>query len=247
VNHRLVQARKLMRLAVDSRFRRGIRFGVGASVEHLDMIRGREIATLVDIGANVGQFSLLVSGLSPNVRIEAFEPLAGPAEVFRKLFAGNPLVTLHRVAIGSEQKESAMNVSRREDSSSLLGITSIQTATFPGTEKVGVEMVRITTLDSELDANSIVAPAFLKLDVQGYELEALRGCASMLHLFDLVYAELSFVELYAGQALANDVIGFLASHGFDICGVYNTQFDSLGRSIQCDCLFRHGAVDGRAQ
>jgi FkbM family methyltransferase len=241
VNHRLVQAQKFVRLVVDPHFRRGIRFGVGASVEHLGMMRGRDIATLVDIGANVGQFSLLVTGLLPDVRVEAFEPLRGPAGIFQKLFAGNPRVTLHRVAIGAQQKEASMNVSRREDSSSLLGISVVQTTTFPGTEKVGVENVRVTTLDAELDPSRIVAPALLKLDVQGYELEALRGCASMLHLFDLIYAELSFVELYEGQALAHEVIEFLSDKGFDICGVYNTQSDPDGRSIQCDCLFRRHA------
>jgi FkbM family methyltransferase len=224
-------------LSADSRFRRGLRFGVGASVEHLGMMRGRKIATLVDIGANVGQFSLLVTALVPGVRVEAFEPLGGPANVFEKLFADNPLVTLHRVAIGAEKMNAPMNVSRREDSSSLLGISSVQTRIFPGTEKVGVEMVTVTTLDAELDPHKIVSPAFLKLDVQGYELEALRGCDTMLQYFDFIYAELSFIELYESQALAHDVIDFLAGRGFDICGVYNSQFDSRGRSIQCDCLF----------
>jgi hypothetical protein len=66
----------------------------------------------------------------------------------------------------------------------------------------------------------------------------------MLHLFDRVYAELSFVEFYEGQALADEVIDFLSQSGFAVEGVYNVQFDENGKSIQCDCLFKR--LDERA-
>jgi FkbM family methyltransferase len=234
----------LIRLSRKAEFRRGIRFGVGASVEHLGMMKSIDVATLVDIGANVGQFTLLTLALHPEVNVEAFEPLSGPAAVFRRLFEGNDRVTLHQVAIGPDETSAVMNVSKREDSSSLLPITSRQTDNFPGTEKVGVEKITVTTLSSAVSPDAIRAPALLKLDVQGYELEALRGCRDMLHLFDRVYAELSFVEFYEGQALADEVIDFLSQSGFAVEGVYNVQFDENGKSIQCDCLFKR--LDERA-
>lgn len=201
------------------------------------MMRSIDIATLVDIGANVGQFTLLAVAIKPEVAVEAFEPLAGAAAVFRRLFAGNQRVVLHQVAIGPSETTATMNVSRREDSSSLLPITRLQTKSFPGTERIRTEQVRVATLESELNADRIREPALLKLDVQGYELEALRGCLSMLHRFRHVYAELSFVELYAGQSMAYEVIGFLSEARFALAGVYNTQYDGNDRSIQCDCLF----------
>ena len=219
MHHRLVQIQKLLRLSGNAEFRRGVRFGVGASVEHLGMMRSLDIATLVDIGANVGQFTLLTVALEPGVRVEAFEPLPGPAAVFRRLFAGNPRVTLHQVAIGPAESVATMNISRREDSSSLLPITALQTESFPGTERVGFEEVRVATLESQIEAERIREPALLKLDVQGYELEALRGCASMLHLIRYVYAELSFAELYEGQSMAHQVIAFLSQAGFTLAGV----------------------------
>ena len=244
MHHRLVQLQKLIRLSRRAEFRRGVRFGVGASVEHLGMMKSIDVATLVDIGANVGQFTLLTLALHPAVNVEAFEPLSGPAAVFRRLFEGDSRVNLHQVAIGPAETTALMNVSKREDSSSLLPITSRQTENFPGTEKVGVETVRVVTLSSVLESDAIRAPALLKLDVQGYELEALRGCADMLHLFDRIYAELSFVEFYEGQALADKVIDFLSKAGFAIDGVHNVQLDENGKSIQCDCLFKR--LDERA-
>ena len=49
--------------------------------------------------------------------------------------------------------------------------------------------------------------------------------------------ECSFVELYAGQALAAEVIGHLSDHGFDLRGVYNVQYDPRGCALQADLLF----------
>jgi hypothetical protein len=96
-----------------------------------------------------------------------------------------------------------------------------------------------------LSPSDITSPSLLKLDVQGYELEVLRGCRDMLPLFDYVYAELSFVEFYRGQALADDIMNFLSRSGFTVKGVYNTQYDATGKSIQCDCLFSRPASTPR--
>jgi len=83
----------------------------------------------------------------------------------------------------------------------------------------------------------IQPPAFLKLDVQGFELEALRGCEDLLDRFACVYAECSFVEMYAGQALADEVIAWLRDRGFRLRGVHNMVYDRGGRAIQADFLF----------
>jgi hypothetical protein len=92
-----------------------------------------------------------------------------------------------------------------------------------------------------VSAEELEAPALLKLDVQGYELQALRGCEALLEHFAYIYAECSFIELYTGQALADEVAGWLAERGFRQTGVGNLASDREGRSVQADFLFRAGA------
>jgi hypothetical protein len=73
--------------------------------------------------------------------------------------------------------------------------------------------------------------------VQGFELPALAGCEGVLDRFAWVYVECSFMELYAGQALADEVIAWLRERGLRLSGVYNMAYDGEGRAVQTDFLF----------
>lgn len=220
-----------------------VRYGVLAGAEHRHIL-GREFETVVDIGANRGQFALAARRWAPNARVFSFEPLPGPAQMFRSVFAGDQRVSLHEVAIGPQAAQCEMHVSARDDSSSLLPITGAQSEMFPGTAEVSTTMVQVAPLETFIGAEQICAPAMLKLDVQGFEYEALRGCESLLRKFDLVYCECSFVELYSGQRLAADVIEWLSERGFRIKGMFNLAYDGQGQAIQGDFLFWRGGVGG---
>ena len=210
--------------------------GVLVGAEHRHVLRP-DLTMILDIGANRGQFALAARQWSPNARVVSFEPLLGPARIFRAVFGEDPKVRLHEVAIGPEQSECEIHVSAADDSSSLLPISSLQTSLFPGTREVATAKVRVAPLMAFIGPEDVAAPAMLKLDVQGYELEALRGCESLLDRFAYVYVECSFIELYQGQALADEVIAYLRGRGFWLCGVYNLAYDRQGRAIQGDFLF----------
>ena len=129
-----------------------------------------------------------------------------------------------------------MHVSRWDVSSSLLPIAQAQHDNFPFTEESGRETVSLAPLSDCLDAGNIEGTALLKLDVQGYELSALHGCEDLLDRFKYVYVEASFIELYVGQALASDVIGYLFAKGFNLICVANLARGKAKRPIQADFL-----------
>lgn len=233
--------RKLAKLARILRYkegRRGLVHGVGAALEHEAFLQTCPFATVLDAGANKGQFSLAALCVRPGSRVVAFEPLNGPADRFRRMFAAQERVTLHRIALGSEKGEVPIHIAQRDDSSSLLPITEAQTETFPGTAEVGIAKVSVAPLDAVVDVFSLESPVLLKIDVQGFELELLRGAANSLTGIHDIYCELSFVPLYAGQPLAPVVIAWLAQHGFDMVGVYHIANAADGRAVQADFHFR---------
>ncbi|MBN2569034.1 MAG: FkbM family methyltransferase, partial [Deltaproteobacteria bacterium] len=102
-----------------------------AGAEHRQVLR-TDLATVVDIGANRGQFALAVRRWVPAAKVFAFEPLAGPAARFHKIFKGDHKVTLYQVAIGPKAGDANIHVSAADDSSSLLPISHIQGRLFPG-------------------------------------------------------------------------------------------------------------------
>ncbi len=234
----MTRLEKLLHIARDPLWLRAlVMHGVGASVENRSALGGLACRTVVDIGANRGQFSLLARRVFPKARITAFEPLPGPAEIYRHLFSGDVSATLHECAIGEAPGEAQMHVSAKDDSSSLLPIGNAQVAIFPGTGEVGTARVAVTILSRVMRADDIQAPALLKLDVQGYELSALRGCEALLPNFEHVYCECSFIEMYQGQALADDVIAWLRDRDFILRGVYNMAYVRHGQAVQADFLF----------
>jgi FkbM family methyltransferase len=214
-----------------------LRHRVAAGVEHAQVLSRLDCGSIVDIGANRGQFAMVARHCFPKAQIISFEPLSAAAAKFRAVFSNDDRVTLHEVAIGPAPGNATIHISRRDDSSSLLPITSAQVALFPGTEESTTAMVRVGPLREFILAADIQIPALLKVDVQGYELEALRGCEDLLDQFTCVYAECSFVELYASQALADEVIAWLRERGLRLRGVHNMDYDRDGRAIQADFLF----------
>lgn len=228
---------KLFTILYQPSFLRALRKGAGAGTEHLGVLRSLPCTCVVDIGANRGQFALVARNCFPGARIHSFEPLKEPATIFQRVFSSDARVHLHEIAIGPDDRDMVIHVSSADDSSSLLPIAALQSRLFPGTEEKEERTINVRRLDSVLKREDIEQPALLKMDVQGFELEALEGCKNLLPCFSHVYVECSFVELYARQAFAHEVISFLDGFGFALSGVYNLYYDKKGVAIQGDFLF----------
>ena len=228
---------KLARVIRSTRLTRALLYyRVAAGTEHQSVLT-RDLTTVIDIGANRGQFALAVRTWAPGARIISFEPLPGPSSVFRKIFANDDHVLLYQTAIGPQLGPRKIHISRRDDSSSLLPISSVQKAAFPGTAEVATINVPVGPLSEFVRVDEIKQHAMLKLDVQGFEYEALLGCQSLLSRFQWVYCECSFIELYSGQKLAADVISLLGNQGFSLDDILNPVYSKAGRCIQADLLF----------
>lgn len=227
---------KLVALVQDPVFIRGLCKGVAATVEHRELLEQLRPGIVVDVGANRGQFSLLARSLFPDAQVIAFEPLAGAASDYSRLFGDDEQVTLHCCALGSRTARVEMYVSRRDDCSSLLPIGPDQVRFASGTGLARREPVLVERLDALLQPQDLDGDALLKIDVQGYELEVIRGAGELLDQFRHIYCEVSFIPLYLGQPLATDVINALADRGYRLTSVNQVSFLD-GVPAQADMLF----------
>jgi len=228
---------KLLNILCDISFLSALFKGTAAGTEHLRILNNLDCNHIIDIGANKGQFSLVARKKFPKARIDSFEPLSEAADVFDKVFKNDNNTFLHRMAIGKKEDMATIHVSNKDDSSSLLPIGKNQIALFPGTEELEQRSIKVAPLERIIGRNDIQQPAMLKIDVQGYELEALYGCQSLFDKISYIYCECSFFELYEGQALTHEIIDFLNQNGFKLSGVYHVHYNKSGIAIQADLLF----------
>jgi FkbM family methyltransferase len=231
------KAMKLWSLRDHARFRRALRFGVAASIEHRHIVARESFATLIDAGANRGQFSLLVSALKPGCRIHAFEPLTAAADTFAAVMADLPNVALHRVALGEAAGLMPMTVGTKSDTSSLRKFARVGEL-FAEAIPAGESPVAVRRLDDLLSPADLIGPALLKIDVQGFEREVIAGATRLLPLIDLIYVEVSFVEMYHGQTLFPELNRYLESLGYEAARIGDASGGTGEPGCYGDILYR---------
>lgn len=233
----LRRLRKMLVLMRRPAWRQAALRGVAAAVEHRDVPFGQSFATIIDVGAHHGQFSLLARELYPDAEIICVEPLPDALTRLRAVHAGDPRVTILPFAAAAVGGRRGLHVSRKTDSSSLLPILRTYVEAFPGTEEERTTEVEVRTLDVLLEQR-IRRPILLKIDAQGGEHEVLAGASRVLTQVDTAYVECSFIEFYHGQALADEIISTFFRHGLRFDGVYSVVRDGGQRCLQADMLFR---------
>lgn len=233
----LKRLQKMVHASKNPLSRRALMHGVGLATEHLEVLRVVRAGTVLDVGANCGQFAISARVANTETRIVSFEPLPRPSRLFQRVFEGSRDIDLRTTALGSSPGMQQIHVSSSDDSSSLLRIGSRQVEEFPGTEMAEIQQVAVSTLDQELAGNSLPGPVLLKLDVQGYELEVLHGGEETLSRIDYIYCEVSFLEFYDEQPLAKTVMDFLVDAGFTIKRVGEVTRSRQGEVLQADLLF----------
>ena len=197
------------------------------------------IDTVLDVGANIGQFGSALRASGYRGRLVSCEPLADAFAQLCRRSAADTSWSARRVAVGARPGTLELNVAGNSFSSSLLPMTRAHAEAAPGSEFVGTQTVQVTTI-AELVGELGVDPArtMLKVDTQGYEAPVLDGAGELLGRLAAVALELSFVSLYEGQDLFDDLVGRVTGAGYRWYGVEPGFADPrTGRMLQCDGFF----------
>jgi FkbM family methyltransferase len=200
-----------------------------------------------DVGANVGEFTECVLAFQPWAIIHAFEPISEVFEVLQRKFKDYPGIFCRNVALGRERGEQAINVSSYAQASSFLENGRVLKDRVYGIDftPVKTETVRVKTAAGYARASGVDRIKLLKLDVQGYELEVLKGAEPILDRIEFIYAEAQFQELYKNGPLFDEVFEFLSKRGFELLRMTSFRADDLGRLMECDMIFRSRRVSDR--
>jgi FkbM family methyltransferase len=195
--------------------------------------------TVIDVGANVGQFAVAASRIFTGVSIHSFEPNPDCVTILKKHVEPLRNVLVYPIALGDKEGEEVFHVNSHSHSSSILPLSRNHLQAFPDAREVNAIKVRVSTLDNVFSGIELAASVLLKLDVQGYEAQVLRGAVETLKRVDYVVLEASFKPMYEGEMLFLDVVRMLEGYGFSFMrpvGLLNDP--NTGEIIQMDALFQ---------
>jgi FkbM family methyltransferase len=203
-----------------------------------------EITCVLDVGANVGQYALMLRDAGFGGRIVSFEPLTqAHATLARRAAADAGWQVAPRMALGDRDGETLLEVSAESDMSSILPQSDLLRRVSPSSAVLRREAAPMARLESA--ARPYLAPEdriFLKIDAQGFEPKVLAGAGDLLTRLCGVQLEMSLVPCYEGEVGFREMIDRLAAAGFEpylfIPGYFERK---LGRQLQLDGVFMRAA------
>lgn len=187
--------------------------------------------TVIDVGVADGTPELY------DAFPEAFLVLVEPVQEF---FPGIEKTLERRrgvhlpLALGSTAGEMTMNVELSDGAKSSLLQRTALTATG---KTVAERRIQVRTLDEAIQGLQLEPPILLKVDVEGFELNVLRGATETLKKIDLLLVETSVAKRFEDGPRFSDVIGFLASQNLSLRDIVHIARDPRAGVRHADLVF----------
>ena len=214
-------------------------------IEQLLYLKGKELGakTILDIGANAGQFALNLRELGWGGRIASFEPLSDVHTILARHAQDDPLwLVPPAMALGACDEERAINVSQNSLSSSRLDISERTVDVMEATRYISAQSTSVRRLDDVIPSQC-EPPFAIKIDTQGFELEVLKGATRTLDQTVALTVELSLFPVYTGAPSFVEVSQLVCAAGFR-CIALTEAFVDVARNevLQIDATFVRNQV-----
>lgn len=202
------------------------------------------IATIIDIGANSGDYAEFLDSFFRPKMIYAFEPLASCQAPLRELAGRLPHLEVMQLALADEAGEATFWENDYGPSSSLLHVSDLHKRAFPHTSSESRSTVRLARLDDVLDVARLERDILIKIDVQGVEDRVIRGGRAIFSAAAMVLIEMSFVPMYDRQPVFHDIHVLLDSCGLKLVGMKNQIVDAAtGQPLFAHCFYGRTSVE----
>lgn len=195
-------------------------------------VRGLNPQSILDVGANRGAWSRVAKAVFPMANCFLIEPqieMKPFLDAFCQEFRGSKWFLEGAGATPGE-----LTLTIWDD----LGGSSFLPPESKEVEEAGKQRrVPIITIDSLIQEGAITMPQLVKLDIQGFELEALQGGATLFGSTEVFILEVALFRFMKGQPLFHEVALFMADRGYfvyDFAGFNRRPYDgALGEVDVC--------------
>jgi len=214
-------------------------FGGYLMQNRIKLLKHFNIVTILDVGANTGQFAYYTRKMGYQNRIVSFEPLSSAFAILNQFAKNDRNWQIENCAIGNQDGEIEINVSQNSQSSSILNMMPEHVQSAPDSAYMGKEKVEIHNIDSIIsEYTDNLEQTYLKIDTQGFEKNVLMGAKESLKTIKGLQLELSLVELYQGETLITEMLNLIKELGFTIFSLEPGFYDkNTGQLLQVDGIF----------
>lgn len=196
--------------------------------------KGVSLTHVVDCGAFIGDWTRLCRQVFPDANVLMIEPQPRRAEALERFSAENGSgIRFANALLGSEPAE-AVDFFLLDDPGGGTGSSVLSENSNVPRHSITLAM---TTLDRTIEEQEFPPPEFIKLDVQGYELEVLKGATRALASAEFVLLEVSVWQYNENSPLIEEVVAFMSGAGFVTYDVFDINRLSDGTLLQLDVLF----------
>jgi FkbM family methyltransferase len=196
------------------------------------------IKTVLDIGANEGQFARYIHNILPEAMIYSFEPLQDCYEVLNTNLSSLSRFRAFNLALGAETGEVSINRSNFSQCSSLLPMLELHEESFPISKGSWEEKIKVVRLDDIASELTLEKPLLIKMDVQGLEDRVIAGGIEVIKEADILIVELSTTPLYQNQLLFDEMYALIKQMGFKYQGnLVQLHSPNDGKILQIDGIF----------
>ena len=217
------------------------RIGSNVDSPFISIVRNLEdsnVSNVIDVGANVGQFGLDIRRHGFKGQIVSYEPVNETFGLLTQTTRRHQPWKAIQLGLGAAESERTINISGNDGlSSSLLEMGSLHLENFPDSATVSRQNISISTIDNQLVVLGLrPQEIMLKLDVQGFEAEVLKGASQSISKIPLCYLEVSITPLYEGEVLLLPILIELSKYGHEVIDVFRGIKASNGHLLQLDIL-----------
>lgn len=175
--------------------------------------RGFTPAGIIDVGANRGDWTKMVHAVFPSADFILIEPQVEMRKSLDTLCAG---IEAEWIQAGAGREPGSLYLTVWDD----LAGSSFRPSVDPGKIATGKQReTSVVTLDDVVTSRPGFSPDLVKLDIQGFEMEALEGASSLFGSTELFVIETALFPFLDDQTIASDLIVFLKEKGYEIYDV----------------------------
>ena len=201
---------------------------------------GVVVPAVFDVGANVGQSVEKFRQAWPGAEIHSFEPNPSPFSTLSGKWGNTPGIVLNNVALSDFNGTSPFHATRISEVASLLSPTE-RMRRISVEHKYDYEVISVhtETLDNYCRALNCKKIDILKIDVQGAELNVLRGARSLLQrgMISAIYVETTFAACYEGQANYSGLMSYLGRFSYELWDISPFLYTSRDRLWAANSIF----------